>query len=102
MKKHVIIIGGGIVGCMTAMELVNRGCRVSIVERNQIASQTSGESSWAGGGIIFPLLPWLYSETVNALTLNSANFYRDLSQRLLLETGFDANFEQSGFVIAQV
>ena len=99
MKKHVIIIGGGIVGCMTAMELVNRGCRVSIVERNQIASQTSGESSWAGGGIIFPLLPWLYSETVNALTLNSANFYRDLSQRLLLETGFDANFEQSGFLL---
>ncbi len=99
MKKHVIIIGGGIVGCMTAMELVNRGCRVSIVERNQIASQTSGESSWAGGGIVFPLLPWLYSEPVNALTLNGANFYRDLSQRLLLETGFDANFEQSGFLL---
>ena len=84
---------------MTAMELVNRGCRVSIVERNQIASQTSGESSWAGGGIVFPLLPWLYSEPVNALTLNGANFYRDLSQRLLLETGFDANFEQSGFLL---
>ena len=99
MKKHVIIVGGGIVGCMTAMELVNRGCRVSIVERNQIASQTSGESSWAGGGIVFPLLPWLYSEPVNALTLNGANFYRDLSQRLLLETGFDANFEQSGFLL---
>ncbi len=94
-----MIIGGGIVGCMTAMELVNRGCRVTIVERNQIASQTSGESSWAGGGIIFPLLPWQYSEPVNTLTRNGADFYRELSQRLRLETGVDANFTQSGFLL---
>ena len=60
MSEHVVIVGGGIVGCMTAMELVERGYRVTIVERNQIASQTSGESSWAGGGIIFPLLPLRY------------------------------------------
>ncbi len=94
-----MIIGGGIVGCMTAMELVSRGCKVTIVERNQIASQTSGESSWAGGGIIFPLLPWLYSDSVNVLTNNGANFYRELSQRLQCETGVDANFEQSGFLL---
>lgn len=99
MTKKVVIVGGGIVGCMTAMELVGRGCNVTIVERNKIASQTSGESSWAGGGIIFPLLPWLYSGAVNALASNSANFYRDLSHRLLSETGVDANFEQSGFLL---
>ncbi|NOS95439.1 MAG: FAD-dependent oxidoreductase [Methylotenera sp.] len=96
---HVMIIGGGIVGCMTAMELVNRGCRVTIVERNQIASQTSGESSWAGGGIIFPLLPWQYSQAVNNLTRDGASFYRELSQRLQLETGVDADFTQSGFLL---
>ncbi|MGZ8262303.1 MAG: NAD(P)/FAD-dependent oxidoreductase [Methylotenera sp.] len=99
MKKHVMIIGGGIVGCMTAMELVNCGCRVTIVERNQIASQTSGESSWAGGGILLPLLPWMYSDQVNALTNNGANAYRQLSQQLQNETGIDANFEQSGFLL---
>ena len=99
MTKHVIIIGGGIVGCMTAMELVKQGQRVTIVERNQIASQTSGESSWAGGGIIFPLLPWLYSDAVNALTNRSATLYRDINQRLLSDTGIDGNFEQSGFLL---
>lgn len=99
MTKKVVIVGGGIVGCMTAMELVSRGCSVTIVERNQIASQTSGESSWAGGGIIFPLLPWMYSEQVNALTNSGANFYRELSERLQRETGVDANFEQSGFLL---
>lgn len=84
---------------MTAMELVSRGCRVTIVERNQIASQTSGESSWAGGGILFPLLPWMYSKHVNALTHSGANAYRELSQRLQQETGVDAHFEQSGFLL---
>ena len=42
MKEHIVIVGGGIVGCMTAMALVDQGKRVTIVERNQIASQTSG------------------------------------------------------------
>lgn len=99
MSTHVMIIGGGIVGCMTAMELVNRGYRVTIVERNQIASQTSGESSWAGGGIIFPLLPWQYSEPVNTLTRYGADFYRELSQKLMRETGLSADFAQSGFLL---
>jgi glycine oxidase len=99
MKKHIIIVGGGIVGCMTAMELVNRGCRVTIVERNRIASQTSGESSWAGGGILFPLLPWMYSAHVNALTQSGASAYRELSQHLQQETGIDVHFEQSGFLL---
>jgi len=98
-KPHTMIIGGGIVGCMTAMELINKGHRVTIVERNQIASQTSGESSWAGGGIIFPLLPWQYSEPVNALTKHSANFYRSLSQQLQQETGLPTDFAQSGFLL---
>lgn len=99
MTTHVMIIGGGIVGCMTAMELIKRGHRVTIVERNQIASQTSGESSWAGGGIIFPLLPWQYTTPVNTLTCTGAEFYRELSQLLLRETGVDADFAQSGFLL---
>ncbi|MDI1298327.1 FAD-binding oxidoreductase [Methylotenera sp.] len=99
MTKHVVIVGGGIVGCMTAMELVGRGCKVTIVERNQIASQTSGESSWAGGGILFPLLPWFYSDAVNTLTNYGAKSYPEICQRLLRETGIDTDFEQSGFLL---
>ena len=56
MSEHIVIVGGGIVGCMTAMALVDQGKKITIIERNQIASQTSGESSWAGGGIVFPML----------------------------------------------
>lgn len=96
---HVLIAGGGIVGCMTAMELVARGCRVTIVERNQVASQTSGESSWAGGGILFPLLPWIYSDVVNRLTMTGIRFYPEICRRLQEETGIDPELQQSGMLI---
>ena len=99
MSQKIVIVGGGIVGCMTAMALVGRGCEVTIVERNEIASQTSGESSWAGGGILFPLLPWQYADAVNALTRHGADSYRALSQRLLVETGIDSDFLESGFLL---
>ncbi len=99
MTKKVVIVGGGIVGCMTAIELVRRGCQVTIVERNQIASQTSGEASWAGGGIVFPLLPWFYSDAVNALTSYGASAYMNICQQMLDETGIDTGFEPSGFLL---
>ena len=99
MSEHVAIVGGGIVGCMTAMALVDKGYRVTIIERNQIASQTSGESSWAGGGIIFPLLPWMYAEAVNQLTGYGATSYQQICQRLERETGLPTGFIQSGFLL---
>ena len=92
-------MGGGIVGCMTAMALVDAGHRVTIVERNQIASQTSGESSWAGGGIVFPLLPWIYSAPVNQLTGYGAKAYQKICQRLECETGLPTGFINSGFLL---
>ncbi|MDZ4097586.1 MAG: glycine oxidase ThiO [Methylophilaceae bacterium] len=96
---RVVVVGGGIVGCMTAMELVQRGCEVTIVERGHIASQTSGESSWAGAGIMFPLLPWFYSDDVNRLTLSGPGFYRQIFERLHQETGVDVEMLQSGMLI---
>lgn len=97
--KHVMIVGGGIAGCMTAMELVTRGYQVTIVERNQIAAQTSGESSWAGAGIVFPLLPWMYRDEVNQLALAGAALYPQVAQQLLRETGIDPEFTQCGMRI---
>lgn len=99
MAKKVLIVGGGIVGCVTAMQMVKRGFDVTIVERNAIASQTSGESSWAGAGILFPLLPWAYSDEVNQLALAGAAMYTDICAELLFETGIDAELTQSGMHI---
>lgn len=84
---------------MTALALAERGCDVTIVERNIIAAQTSGESSWAGAGILFPLLPWMYKDEVNSLALSGAKLYPALCQRLLDETGIDPEYTLSGMLI---
>jgi len=86
-------------GCMTALELTRRGHQVTIIERNQIASQTSGESSWAGAGIVFPLLPWFYKDEVNQLALAGASLYPELCQQLSHETGIDPECIKSGMLI---
>lgn len=97
--KKVVVVGGGIVGCLTALELISRGCQVSLVERNVVASQASGESSWAGAGILFPLLPWMYKEEVNELTLAGTVAYPSICEHLLTTTGIDPELIKCGMQI---
>lgn len=99
VNKSVLVVGGGIVGCLTAMQLRKQGHAVTVVERNIIAAQTSGEASWAGAGIAFPLLPWFYRDVVNELALAGARAYPALSAELLAETGIDPECTQSGMLI---
>ena len=99
MAKKVIVVGGGIVGCLTALNLADRGCQVTLVERNVVAAQTSGESSWAGAGILFPLLPWMYKDAVNQLAMTGAALYPALCDRLLAATGIDPEYIKSGIQI---
>ena len=95
----VVVVGGGVAGCMTALTLRKRGCEVTLVERNVVASQTSGESSWAGAGILFPLLPWMYSEVVNQLTLTGASLYPAFFDELREQTGIDPEYWQCGMML---
>lgn len=44
-KPHVIVIGGGSTGCATAHDLMLRGCQVTLVERGDLASATTGRCS---------------------------------------------------------
>ncbi|EUJ09472.1 glycine/D-amino acid oxidase, deaminating [Methylophilaceae bacterium 11] len=97
--NHVVVVGGGIVGCTTAMLLRQQGWQVTVVERNVIAAQTSGEASWAGAGIIFPLLPWFYQDAVNALAMEGASLYPALADQLHRETGIDPECIRSGMMI---
>lgn len=98
-NTSVVVVGGGIVGCLTAMQLIKQGHTVTLVERNIVAAQTSGESSWAGAGIAFPLLPWFYQDVVNELALAGARAYPSVSAELLAETGIDPECTRSGMLI---
>lgn len=64
MKRNFLIIGGGIAGLSTAYALLQQGHGVTLAD-----CKHAGQSSWAGAGILCPLLPWDYSEATNRLAL---------------------------------
>ena len=47
-KADVVIVGGGVVGCMAAYELSQAGLQVTLLERGQLGSEASSasEASW--------------------------------------------------------
>ncbi|NOT68819.1 MAG: glycine oxidase ThiO [Methylophilaceae bacterium] len=95
MNSRALVVGGGVVGCLTALALAERGWQVTLADQGRVGE----ESSWAGGGILFPLLPWNYSESVNRLALAGAARYPALCQQLLQETGIDPQYQVSGLRI---
>lgn len=91
----VVVVGGGIIGLLTAYELVEAGAHVTIIDRQSIAK----ESSWAGGGILSPLYPWRYPEAVTRLASWSQDHYAALIRNLFEVTGVDAQYLESGLLI---
>ena len=98
MTKKVTVIGGGIVGCITSFFLIEKGYEVTLVDQNTIGQ----EASWAGAGILSPLLPWNYQDTVNNLCFGSADFYKQLSETLKKDTGIDPEWIESGMLVYDI
>lgn len=88
----VIVVGGGVVGLLSAWTLGQAGAEVLLLERGE----TGREASWAGGGIVSPLYPWRYSRAVANLAHWSQDFYPGLGQRLLADTGVDPEVHVTG------
>ena len=87
-----IIVGGGVIGLLTARQLFLEGVDVLLLEKGPLG----GESSWAGGGIVSPLYPWRYSDAVNVLAERSKKIYPELTKTLFAETGSDCELINSG------
>jgi len=93
--SDILIIGGGIIGMLTARELSLAGMTVTIVEQGK----TGQESSWAGGGILSPLYPWRYSAPVSTLAKWGQAFYPELIDEIFSATGLDAELIQNGLLV---
>ena len=92
---HIAIIGAGISGLMTALELAEQGCSVDIFDQ-QHAGQAA---SWAGGGILSPMYPWRYAPEVNQLAQYGKSLYQMWNEKLLPITGIDFQIHDTGMLI---
>ena len=91
----VVVIGGGIIGLLTALRLKQRGANVSILDKGKVAA----EASWAGAGILCPIHPWLYPDDFTKLVQASLDLYPELQAELEAETRYDIQRIQSGLLI---
>ncbi|RRV06153.1 glycine oxidase ThiO [Pseudomonas sp. v388] len=91
-KQHVVIVGGGVIGLLTAFNLASEQIGVTLLDRSGVGQ----ESSWAGGGIVSPLYPWRYNPAVTALAHWSQDFYPHLAERLFGKTGIDPEVHKTG------
>lgn len=93
--QDFIVIGAGVIGLATAVQLLEAGATVTILERAEVGQ----ESSWAGGGILSPLCPWDYPDEVTRLTDYSAAMFPAWVDELYTFTGIDAEYVVSGMLV---
>ena len=92
--KDAIIVGGGILGMLTARSLHEAGLKVMIIDQGELGK----ESTWAGGGILSPLYPWRYPDAISRLVQYGQQHYPALCNTLQGETGIDPQWLPSGLV----
>jgi len=92
---RVAVIGGGIIGSLTAWRLKQQGMQPVIIERGRLGR----ESSWAGAGILCPIQPWLYPDAFTHLVDASLAMYPDLQQELTGLTAISPEWLLSGLMV---
>lgn len=89
-----IVVGAGLLGMLSARALRAEGMSVALLDQGEAGR----ESSWAGGGILSPLIPWQYADAISELVVWSQQYYPGLVSQLLEQTDIDAEWVQSGLL----
>ncbi|MDP2030644.1 MAG: glycine oxidase ThiO [Thiobacillus sp.] len=97
-NASAIILGAGVSGLSVALMLLQRGAPVTLLERGDVGA----ESSWAGGGILSPLLPWDYAEPLSRLALRSMAAYADWIASIEAQSATSAEYRRCGMQVLGV
>lgn len=92
MKKDVIVIGGGVIGCSVALGLARAGLKVAIFERGGVGC----ESSRAAAGMLSPQVEAASRGPFLDLCLRSRSMYRDYAAELTEASGIDVEYRDEG------
>ena len=90
-----LIIGAGVAGMMSALELAAKGDRVRLLD----VGRHRPPASWAGGGILSPLFPWRYPDPLHALASEALPLYRQWQAAILAAGGPDPEIRQDGMLV---
>ncbi len=83
-----LIIGGGIMGCSTALQLSQRGLKVALLEKNTIGAGPTGKSS--------AIIRQHYSNELTArMALHSLRVFQNFDDAV----GGESGFTQTGFAV---
>lgn len=91
-STDVVIIGGGVIGCAIAYFLRKAGVEVMVIERDEIAAESSG----AAGGLITQLGGLGGPPPFTALMLESWSLFATLIPELEETSGVDIEYRQTG------
>ena len=87
-KADIIIVGGGVIGASAAYYLSKTGAKVILVDRQDIASGTSGRCD--GNIVVYDMMPW---------QIPFARKAQDLFPGLADEIGYDIEWKRRGSVL---
>jgi glycine oxidase len=93
----VVIVGAGVAGMLSALELHARGRSVRLLDTAVLRPP----ASWAGGGILSPLFPWRYPDAMTALTRHARRDYGRWRERILACGGPDPELLDGGMLVLE-
>ena len=91
----IAVIGAGVIGLSTALALHRRGHAVEVLE----SGEAGRGSSWAGAGILYPLLPWDYDAVVNGWCLKGMALHSDWLACLRELSGVEPEYRVTGMQV---
>ncbi|MCI0488862.1 MAG: glycine oxidase ThiO [Blastocatellia bacterium] len=92
MKKDVIVVGGGVIGCSIALGLAQAGLKVAVIERGRAGC----EASRAAAGMLSPQTEAPGPGPFFDLCLRSRSMYRDFAAQITELSGIDVQYRDEG------
>lgn len=92
MRRDVIIVGGGVIGCSIAWRLAQKGLSVTVFDRGRVG----GEASRAAAGMLSPQGESQTPGPFFDLCLRSREIYRSFAEELTQASGIDVEYKSEG------
>ena len=89
---HVVVVGGGVIGCAVAYELARRGGRVHVIDRRDVGQG----ATQASAGVLAPFITAHEGTSLLELGARSLDLYDEFVSRVVEDSGAAVQYVRSG------